>query len=523
MAAGSEAPAALRRGPLFEGHAWTLHDLERMREAVAEIGVDELGLSLYRNRIEIITSEQMLDAYAALGLPHMYRHWSFGKRFVTQETLYRRGMMSLALEMIVNSDPAVCYLMEENSATTQTTVLAHAAMGHNHFFRNNQVFREWTDAHAILDYTEFARNYIARCEERYGLTAVEQTLDAAHALDDQGVDRATWKRRRSIAQERQRIAERERLARESEEELWRVVAPSRRGATDEATIESEAETLAFSLPEENLLYFLEKYSPAMQDWQREIVRIVRSLSAYFEPQRQTKVMNEGCACWCHYHIMHRLREKGLLTEGAMLEFLHLHASVVAQPGFDEPGFPGMNPYTLGFTMMRDIERICTEPTAEDREWFPDIAGNGAAVATLKRAWSDFRDESFIRQYLSPRVIRELRLFRLDNDTEASELEIGAIHDERGYRRLRASLADEHDPGETRPRIEVAGADLRGSRRLTLEHHVRSGRTLDALETRRTLQHIAYLWGYPVQLLEVDEKSGEPLATHSTDAENGAST
>ena len=512
----SRAPHTATEQPLFEGRGWTLADLERIRDAVAEIGVDELGLSLYRNRIEIISSEQMLDAYASLGLPHMYRHWSFGKRFATQETLYRKGMMSLALEMIVNSNPSVCYLMEENSATTQATVLAHAAMGHNHFFRNNQVFREWTDADAILDYAEFARGYLARCEERYGLAAVERTLDAAHALDEQGVDRSTWRRRRSAAQERQRIAERERLARESEQELWRVVSPRRPGAGDEATIERQAETLALSLPEENLLYFLEKHSPGMHDWQREIVRIVRSLSAYFEPQRQTKIMNEGCACWCHYHIMHRLREKGLLTQGAMLEFLHLHAAVVAQPAFDDPRCTGINPYALGFSMMREIERICLEPTDEDRSWFPDFAGNGEPVPTLKRAWADFRDESFIRQYLSPRLIREMQLFRLDNDAEESELVVGAIHDERGYRRVRSALADEHDPGENRPRIEVADADLRGSRSLTLEHKVRKGRMLDALEARRTLQHLAWLWGYPVRLREVDGNSGEQLAVHATD-------
>ena len=517
MSGAGDTPAA-GSAPLFEGHGWSLDDIERMRDAVVEIGVGELGLTLYRNRLEIISSEQMLDAYASLGLPHMYRHWSFGKRFTAQETLYRKGMMSLALEMIVNSNPSVCYLMEENSATTQTTVLAHAAVGHNHFFRNNHVFREWTDAEAILDYAEFARGYIAGCEERYGLAAVERTLYAAHALDDQGVDRSTWKRRRSVADERRRIAERERLSRETEDELWRVVAPNPRGAADEDALEQEAEKLALAFPEENLLYFLEKHSPGMRDWQREIVRIVRSLSAYFEPQRQTKVMNEGCACWCHYHIMHRLYDKGLLTQGAMLEFLHLHAAVVAQPPFDDPRCPGINPYTLGFAMMRDIERICQAPTGEDREWFPAIAGNGEPVATLKRIWTDFRDESFVRQYLSPRLIRELRLFRIDDDTTAPELTIGAVHDQRGYRRIRAALADEYDPGETRPRIEVADADLRGSRRLTLEHRVRHGRTLDALEARRTLQHLGFLWGYPVRLREVDDSGGEQLALHSTDTE-----
>jgi stage V sporulation protein R len=500
--------------PLFEGADWTLETLDRIHEAVTEVGVEELGLELYRNRIEIITSEQMLDAYASIGLPHMYSHWSFGKRFAQQEMLYRKGVMGLALEMIVNSNPAVCYLMEENSASAQTTVLAHAAMGHNHFFRNNRVFREWSDADAILDYAQFARDYVARCEEKYGPDEVERTLDAAHALQDQSVDRMAWQRHRSVEKERERIAERRRYERESESEFWRVVGNTGKIESPEIDIEREAENRALNLPEENLLYFIEKHAPNLKDWQRELVRIVRSLSTYFEPQRQTKVMNEGCACWCHYTIMHRLREKGLLTEGAMLEFLHLHSQVVAQPDYDDPRCSGINPYALGFAMNRDIERICTDPTDEDREWFPDIAGNDEPTETLRRAWSDFRDESFIRQYLSPRVIRQFHLFRLDDDPSEDDYIVGAIHDERGYRRVRSALADEYDPGETRPRIEVTDADLRGSRQLRLEHTVRAGRTLDALEARRTLRHAARLWGYPVVLKEVDEHDGSVLATYS---------
>ena len=503
--------------PLFEGGDWTVDDLRAIHDAVSEVGIGELGLSVYRNRIEIITSEQMLDAYASLGLPHMYRHWSFGKRFARQEVLYRKGLTSLALEMIVNSDPAVCYLMEENNATAQATVLAHAAMGHNHFFRNNQAFREWTEADAILDYAEFVRSYVARCEETYGLDAVERTLDAAHALQEQGIDRVVPRRRRSIEDERRRLAERRHIERESEHELWRVVARREEAGEQAGDPDLEAETRAMTLPEENVLFFLEKQAPALKPWQRELIRIVRTLSTYFEPQRQTKVMNEGCACWCHYTIMQRLRERGLLTEGAMLEFLHLHSSVIAQPGFDHPRYGGINPYALGFAMCRDIERICTEPTAEDREWFPEIAGNGRPVETLKRAWADFRDESFVRQYLSPRLIREFRLFRLDDDPDDEALVVGAIHDERGYRRIRSALADAHDPGESRPRIEVVDADLRGSRRLRLAHTVRRGRTLDALEARRTLRHLGYLWGYTVVLEEIDEETRQVVAGHRQDA------
>ena len=115
------------------------------------------------------------------------------------------------------------------------------------------------------------------------------------------------------------------------------------------------------LPEENILYFLEKNSPELKAWQREVLRIVRNLAQYFYPQRQTKVMNEGCATFVHYTMMNRLHEKGLITDGSFLEFVHSHTSVVFQPGFDDRRYYGINPYALGFGMMSDIKRIVTEP------------------------------------------------------------------------------------------------------------------------------------------------------------------
>ena len=131
----------------------------------------------------------MLDAYASIGMPLFYKHWSFGKHFAQHEAGYRRGMMGLAYEIVINSDPCISYIMEENTATMQTLVIAHAAFGHNHFFKNNYLFKQWTDAEGILDYLDFAKGFISRCEERYGHHAVEQVLDAAHALMSQGIHR----------------------------------------------------------------------------------------------------------------------------------------------------------------------------------------------------------------------------------------------------------------------------------------------------------------------------------------------
>ena len=106
----------------------------------------------------------------------MYGHWSFGKRFAYHETLYRKGLAGLAYEIVINSNPVICYIMEENSMTMQTLVIAHAGFGHNHFFKNNYFYRQWTDADGILDYLSFARDYVAKCEEKFGYEAVERVL-----------------------------------------------------------------------------------------------------------------------------------------------------------------------------------------------------------------------------------------------------------------------------------------------------------------------------------------------------------
>ena len=167
---------------------------------------------------------------------------------------------------------------------------------------------------------------------------------------------------------------------------------------------------------------------------------MRLLSQYFYPQRQTKMMNEGCATFVHYEIMNRLYERGQLTDGTMLEFLHSHSSVIFQPAFNDRRFSGLNPYALGFAMMNDIKRICTEPTAEDREWFPEIAGSGDWMGTLRQAWAEFRDESFVLQYLSPKLIRDFRLFAVSDDAKEAAMEVKSIHDEQGYKDVRRRLA-----------------------------------------------------------------------------------
>ena len=507
--------------PLFVGADWNFSSLKTVYDAIEKVAIGEMGLDVYPNQIEVITSEQMLDAYSSIGMPQLYRHWSFGKHFARDEMLYRKGARALAYEIVINSNPCISYVMEENSMTMQALVIAHAAFGHNHFFKNNYLFKQWTQADAILDYLSFAKEYVAKAEERHGVEAVEAVLDSAHALMRQGVSRYPGKKdsRTAAAQKEQA---REVRRRDHEEatfnDLWRTVpkGPSNGAGSKDKPSErqvSHQETVVLGLPEENLLYFLEKNAPKLEGWKRELLRIVRMLATYLYPQRQTKMMNEGCATFVHYEIMNRLHDRGALTEGHMLEFLHSHSSVVFQPSFDKPYYSGINPYALGFAMMQDIKRISEEPTAEDKEWFPDLAGSGDGLGALKEAWAEFRDESFVLQYLSPKVIRDFHLFAVTNDSSASAVRVDAIHDERGYRRVRQRLARHYDSSSDDPSLEVTDADLSGARRLVVTHKVRKGILLDKEEADRTLLHLAQLWGYRVRLIEVDEQTGKTLKEH----------
>jgi stage V sporulation protein R len=499
-------------GLLYEGSDWNFDIISRSYDAIEEIAEKELGLQVYPNRIEVITAEQMLDVYTASGMPLTYRHWSFGKRFLQHENVYRRGLQGLAYEVVINSNPCISYLMEENTATMQALVIAHAAFGHNHFFRNNHLFRQWTEPSGILDYLEFARRFVAQCEDRHGPAAVERVLDAAHALSRQGVYRNPRGRPPDLKSEQKRERERREYEEAMYNDLWRTV-PSNSASRTPDPIADRRRRLG--LPEENVLYFLEKTAPLLQPWQREIIRIVRLIAQYFYPQPQVQVMNEGCATWVHQRIMTRLHEQGRIDDAAYMEVIHSTTNVAFQPTFDHPGFGGRyNPYALGFAMMTDIERIATAPTEEDRAWFPDIAGNGDPMGTLRHAWAEYRDESFILQFLSPAVIRRLRLFRLLDDESKPYLLVDAIHDEAGYRDIRRSLARSYDPAETEPDLQIVDVDLAGDRRLLLEHRTRPGHLLHKADAESTLRYLARLWGYEVRLQEVDAQTNSTLATHN---------
>ncbi len=483
---------------LGHGSEWTFDLLEFYDREIAKVAAD-YKLDTYPNQIELISAEQMMDAYASIGMPLGYSHWSYGKQFLNVEKNYKRGNMGLAYELVINSDPCISYLMEENTSTMQAIVISHACYGHNSFFKGNYLFRSWTNADSIIDYLVFAKDYIAKCEERYGEEKVEELLDACHAISSYGVDRYRRPAKLSLAEEKARQSNREEYLQSQVNDLWRTLP------TKEA-IETKKNYERFpSEPEENILYFIEKNAPLLEPWEREIIRIVRKMAQYFYPQKQTKVMNEGWATFWHYTIINTLFERGIVNNSFMVEFLHYHTNVVFQTPFDDPGFTGINPYVLGFKIFQDIKRICQEPTAEDRTWFPDLAGTDWVTA-VDFAMRNYKDESFIAQYLSPALIRDLKLFVILADESKSDLEVIHIHDENSYQQIREILSQQYNLSMIEPNIQVYNVDKRGDRSLTLRHVQRDSRPLDKAELEEVMKHLYKLWGFTVKLETINDQS-----------------
>lgn len=373
--------------------------------------------------------------------------------------------------------------------------------GHASFFKNNYLFQEWTQADSIVDYLVFAKNYIKECEYKYGCDEVELTLDAAHSLMDYGIDK--YKRRTGI--KKSEIARRKdewiKTLSENIKADWDVKEVTK-AIKEVDTVLKGLDDDRRILPEENLLYFLEKNSPGITEWQKEILRIVRKLAQYFYPQMQTKLMNEGWASFIHYHIMTELQEQGYITPGSYMEFLHSHTSVCCQHSYKHT--VQFNPYALGFAMFRDIERICKEPTEEDYKWFPEFAGDKDWMKVCKNAMELYRDESFIQKFLSPKVIRDFKMFTILDDAELNYHQIDEVADDDDVLELRNRLAKHYNINDRLPQIEITGVDWEDTRTLELTYYSKDGKMLDRDSFKQTNEYLEYLWGYEVDWAVQDE-------------------
>ncbi|MBP9838852.1 MAG: SpoVR family protein [Proteobacteria bacterium] len=459
----------------------TADELEQWDQKILEL-VHRFGLNCYPQEFEICDHFEMIGYMAYSGMPSRYPHWSFGKSYEREKTLYDYGVGGLPYEMVINSDPCLAYLMRDNTDLLQVLTIAHV-YGHNDFFANNFTFTSSLKAKYTLEMFKNHANRIRGYMEdpSIGVEAVEDIVDSAHTLSLQRSRNLAIKKL-SDNEVKNRKWENAQIREDQFQELHHrqeFQAPDLRKYPSE--------------PEQNLLDFISKNNPYLADWQADIIQIVDKEASYFIPQIETKIMNEGWASYWHHKLLNELH----IPESMHLEFIVRHNQVL------RPSPGGLNPYHLGFVIWNDIERRWNEGDtgrefSDDRPRTDISSMNENDTPGRKKLFevreSD-RDVSFLRRFLTPELMQRLDLFQ--HEKRGKDRVITKISDEENWNQVKNSLLANVGMGSI-PTIKITDADHGGKRSLYLVHE-HDGRDLQLEYAERTLEHVKKLWGKEVVL------------------------
>lgn len=474
---------AINTSPL-RGEEWTMEDLHLFWSRIDVIGKD-WGITYPDQQIEIISASQMIDTMVTLGAPCAYDHWTLGKEALRMEQDYLKGKTGLALELVINSDPSIMYIVENNTLIQQGLVMAHAGIGHGSVFKNNYLFKQWTQPTSILDYMAFSKKYVSECEKKYGPADVELMLDICHALQNYAVSHKEKKRTKGQSATRDKLYSELEL----DNTLINIADRSYMHKLKKRIKSLEKEQPLYNFPEENICYFLEKHAP-LKIWQKEFLRITRKLAEYFYPQTKTKIVHEGWATFIEHRVFEELYARNQITEGGYLEFLRDHSNLVRQPGYDSPYFSGhINPYSIGYYIFEDLYRMTLNPTSADYELYPEICDT-KWQESLMEIVKNYNDSDLISRYLTPNVIRKLQLFAVETDIELKWVHIrGTANDDDT---IRSILADELVMFNRIPRLEIISVGEH-TNRLDLKLYPAAGKVIDMDSAIIVGEYIQMLW------------------------------
>jgi stage V sporulation protein R len=441
---------------------YTIEDLQRVDEQCREIAIEELGFEVPEVIYHLVRPEEVYFA-AANGLPARYSSARWGAQFDDSYGRYQRGEERV-YELIFNTRPVHAYLMDGNSFVAQTLVVAHC-LGHGYVFDNNA----WLGAvdREIMSRVVSAAERIGDYMGVYGRDRVEDFLDACHAVAvHQPHAQLVRKAPRSEPEHRDRP--------------YDLLFPDEVAASRKRVNEERAALRARfpREPEEDLLLFIERHARGLEDWQRDVISVVRSEQSYFLPQLRTKILNEGAAVLTHQEICQRL----FMPSDRYWEFEQLNA-VVTQP---HPG--RLNPYNLGINILREVMRIASEPDDDERERW-SWAGNADPLEQVRTILCNYDDEALLREFLTPKVCEHARLYAFEHlEQDPRRIRISS----READAIREVLILQHSTLGI-PRIEIIDADFRGRGELLLEHR-HEGVGLDEEYARGALTQVALLWG-----------------------------
>ncbi|TMF02292.1 MAG: SpoVR family protein [Chloroflexi bacterium] len=414
----------------------------------------QLGLDPYPVHFEVVPAPIMHE-FGAYGLPGRFSHWTYGRAYQQLKTLYDYGLSKI-YELVINTNPAYAFLVDTNSVLQNKVVVAHV-LGHVDFFKHNAYFQ--LTNRQMLEGASVNAERIRQYEFRHGSREVESFLDAVLSIQEH-VEFSVRRRSTPTAAGSRRPAP----ARETPYDDLFYVGSERPPEPAAAPHQVPRE------PERDLLLFIAEHARGLEDWQLDVVHIVRAEQLYFRPQMMTKIINEGWAAFCHARIMRAMD----LSASDHLEFSRMHASVLS------PSRRQLNPYYLGMKLFEDIER----------RWDSD------KVKEVRELESDV---SFLRNYLTAELVEELDLYlyeRKGNEWVVVDKDWEKVRDS-----LTRALTN-----FGQPYIVVKDGDFKSNGELYLEHFF-EGQELEIPYATRTLEQVFRLWGRTVHLAtQLGEKS-----------------
>lgn len=458
---------------------YTHAELEFAISEIMEIA-DSFGLDYYPMRYEICPAD-IIYTFGAYGMPTRFSHWSFGKTFNKMKMQYDFGLSKI-YELVINSNPCYAFLLEGNSLIQNKLIVAHV-LAHCDFFKNN--FRFSATNRDMIESMSATAERINSYELAYGADTVEAFIDHVLAIQEH-VDPQLIRPMRY--DKRQQLEEKRRRAREERkhpakpgiyDDLWSLDTSTEAASADTTSLNTFP-----SEPEKDLVWFIQEYSESLEDWQRDILSMLREEMLYFWPQMETKIMNEGWASYWHQRIIRELD----LTSEETIEFAKLNSSVV------QPSQQSLNPYYLGLKIFEDIERRWDHPTEEQQHRFGRVPGQGREKMFEVRELDS--DISFLRSYLSKELVQDLDLYIFEK--QGPEWKIT----DKTWEHIRDQLVASRVNGGS-PYIVVQDGDYLRSGELLLKHQY-EGLELDLKYLEHTLPHVYHLWGRPVHLETVVE-------------------
>lgn len=473
-------------------------ELEKWRIKISEAAKAE-GLDFFETIFEMITYDQINQFAAYGGFPVRYPHWKFGMEYEHLSKSYEYGLSKI-YEMVINTDPCYAYLMEGNSIMDQKLVMAHV-YGHCDFFKNNVWFSKTN--RKMMDQMANHATRIRRYMDRYGQQVVEDFMDVCLSLENL-IDRHSPYVESTIVRSPEKSDQNK-----NDPFMLRVDRPYMRDFINPPSFvedqkkkyaEQEARKVRFPpQPERDILKFFIHFAP-LQEWQQDVLSIVRDEAYYFSPQGMTKTMNEGWASYWHSKLM---TEK-ILSDSEIIDFADHHSGTMAMSP------TSYNPYKVGLELLRDIEdrwnrgrfgkewETCDDVN-EKKHWDKKLGIGREKIFEVRKIYNDV---TFIDEFLTEDFCIRNKFFVYKFNKKTNQFEI----DTRDFKAIKAKLLFQMTNfGQPIIRIEDANFENRGE---LLMSHLHEGIDMQPDFMTATMKNVFNIWTRPVNI--ITRMEGEPL-------------